>query len=108
MRHGAILLSFFLLFLTAGCAVHYHRVQGDTLVLYLKEPHAGRVALACSLDGFEPHEARLSKGQWIVSLPSRESFRYYYILDKKVFIPSCPMKEKDDFGSENCIYDPEI
>lgn len=94
--------------LTAGCATHYQQVRGQTLLLCLKKPDAKQVILACSLDDFEPHEARQSDGQWVVSLPADETFRYYYILDGKVFLPPCRMKESDDFGSENCIFEPDI
>ncbi len=64
--------------------------------------------LFCSLDGFEPHETRNDDGRWVVSLPSDSPFRYYYLLDGKMFLPPCRMKEKDDFGSENCIFDPHL
>ena len=102
------LLAAGFLFVISGCASHYHKIKGDTLNLYLKEPHADRVILSCSLDGFEPHEARQENGRWIVSLPAALPFQYYYVLDEKIFIPSCRMKQTDDFGSENCIYDPDL
>ena len=97
-----------LLVLTAGCATHYHKVQGNMLELYLKKPEAMQLILFYSRDGFEPHEARQENGRWVVSLPAGESFRYYYVVDDKIFIPSCRMKENDDFGSENCIFDPDM
>lgn len=96
------------IFLMAGCATHYYQIEGSTLVLYLDKPNAQQVILACSLDNFKPHEARQVNGLWEVSLPSNNPFRYYYILDGKIFLPSCRMKENDDFGSENCIFDPQI
>ena len=39
-------------------------------------------------------------------MPAGETFRYFYRVDDTPFVPDCPMKEKDDFGFENCIYDP--
>lgn len=94
--------------LTAGCATHYYQLQGDALALYLDRPQAQRVILACSLDGFQPHEARKVDGRWVVFLPSDYQFRYYYVIDGKVFLPPCQMKENDDFGSENCIFEPHL
>ena len=66
------------------------------------------VILSCSLDDFEPHEARRVDGRWVVSLPSGSPFRYYYVLDGEMFLPPCQMKENDDFGSANCIFDPHL
>lgn len=97
-----------LLVLTAGCATHYHQVQGGTLFLYLDKPDAQQVLLFCSLDDFEPHEARRVDGRWVVSLPSGYPFRYYYVLDGEKFLPPCQMKENDDFGSANCIFGPYL
>lgn len=95
-----------LMALTAGCATHYQQVRGQTLQLYLNKPDARQVILVCSLDDFESHNARQLDGRWVVSLPSDKTFRYYYIIDGQPFLPSCRMKESDDFGSENCIFDP--
>lgn len=92
----------------AGCASHYHRNQGDTLLFYLNKPNAQKVILACSLDNFQPHEARQLDGRWVVSLPSDTPFRYYYMIDGKIFLPPCQMKETDDFGSKNCIFEPHL
>lgn len=92
----------------ASCATHFHQVQGDKLALYLVKPDAHQVLLACSLDGFEPHEAKKDGGQWVVCLPANSPFRYYYVLDGEIFLPPCQMKENDDFGSENCIFDPHL
>lgn len=103
-----LFLAVGIMVLTVGCATHYYQLQGDTLALYLNRPLAQRVTLACSLDGFQPHEARNVDGRWEVFLPSDHQFRYYYVIDGKVFLPPCQMKENDDFGSENCIFDPHM
>lgn len=102
-----ILIAALLVFNT-GCATHYYKVQDDTLLLYLDKPDAQQVILSCSLDGFEPHEAQRVDGRWVVSLPSHDPFRYYYVLDGEMFLPPCQMKENDDFGSANCIFDPHL
>ena len=95
-----------LLSVLTGCASHYYRIQDGQLALYLDRPDAREVILASSLDGFQPHEARKVAGRWVVSLPSDRAFRYYYMLDGQVFLPPCRMKERDDFGSENCVFEP--
>jgi hypothetical protein len=95
-----------LMTLMTGCVSHYNQLQGEILVLYLKKPAAKQVSLVCSLDGFEPREARKLEDRWVVALPSGEAFRYYYVVDGELFLPPCRMKENDDFGSENCIFDP--
>ena len=92
----------------AGCTTHYCQKQRDTLMLYLNKPHAKRVILACSLDGFEPHEARHLDGRWVVTLPSEDQFRYYYVVDGEIFLPPCQVRERDDFGSENCVFDSQL
>jgi len=33
-------------------------------------------------------------------------FKYFYMIDDKMFVPECSMNEKDDFGSVNCVYIP--
>jgi len=101
------LLAVFLITFTAGCATHRQQIQGGNLTLYLKKTDARQVSLVTSLDGFEPRTAILSDGQWVVFLPGDKPFRYYYVLDGKIFLPPCREKENDDFGSENCIFDPE-
>ena len=94
--------------LAAGCATHYCTVQGDKLAMVLDKPDAREVTFACSLDGFEPHEARNVDGRWVVDLPAECQFRYYYVLDGEIYLPPCQMKEMDDFGSEKCIFDPHM
>lgn len=94
--------------LLTGCSTHYHQVRGDTLTLYLDKPTARQVFLACSSDMFVPHEARKDNKRWVVSLPAGFPFRYFYLVDGEIFLPPCRMKEKDDFGSENCIFEPNL
>jgi len=96
------------LVLSAGCSTHYHRSDGHSLTLYLDRPSARQVYLASSQDGFAPHEARRVGRMWVVSLPAASQFRYYYIVDGEIFVPSCRMKENDDFGSKNCIFSQEL
>ena len=101
-------LIFGIILLITGCASHTYEVKGDTLDLYLNHPDAKEVTFACSLDDFEPHDARKIDGRWVVSVPSQHTFRYYYVLDGEMFLPPCKLKENDDFGSKNCIFTPHL
>lgn len=90
--------------LLASCSTHYHQIHDDTLTLYLDKPDAKQVLLACSYDDFEPRETRNVNKKWVISFPARPEFRYFYLVDGEIYIPSCNLKENDDFGSENCIF----
>jgi hypothetical protein len=106
MRKGR--LFFLLALILVSCGGHRHRVDGDDLFLVLIKPDAARVVLYCSLDGFKARSAVNASGVWEVKLPADESFSYFYRVDDRHFLPDCPLKEKDDFGSENCIFDPGL
>jgi hypothetical protein len=90
-----------------GCATHYHRVGNDTVTLYLKNAEARSVSFASSLDGFALHAAhRIGRNLWEISVPAAGEFKYFYIIDGNPYVPPCKYREKDDFGSENCIFMP--
>lgn len=100
------ILSAFLLFST-GCAVRQYKVINHELHLYLDGKKAEKVYLLTSLDEFKPHKAvKTDSGDWEAVMPSDMEFRYFFLIDGNVFIPDCEMKEKDDFGSEDCVYIP--
>lgn len=103
-----LVLSLMAGFFLSGCAAHVHRIEGNNVTLILKRPQAHRVTLACSLDGFQPRSARRVSGRWEVTLPADQAFTYFFRVDGVLFLPDCPLKEKDDFGSENCIFDPQL
>ena len=93
----------------SGCASHYYKVTNKYVYIYLNEPGADEVYFLSSLDQFKRHEAmKNNKGVWEVMLPSGKEFRYFFIVDGNVYIPTCDQKESDDFGSENCVFVPEI
>ncbi|MFY9943716.1 MAG: hypothetical protein WAK57_16185 [Desulfobacterales bacterium] len=92
----------------AGCSSHYYKVEGPMVSVYLKKPDAGNAQFACSLDDYQPREVREVDGHWVITLPGGSAFRYFYIVDGAAFIPPCRLKEKDDFGSENCIFEPGL
>ena len=94
--------------LLGGCVSHSWRVDGDTLTLLLDRPGAAQVALASSLDGFAPRPAERTSNAWAVSVPAGTSFRYFYLVDNQVFLPDCRLREQDDFGAWNCVYEPEL
>ena len=102
------LLIVSLMLLVAGCSSHYYRIKADMLEIYLNKPDAHRVVFACSLDHFEPHEASNLDGHWVVTVHRKDQFRYFYVIDVELFLPRCRLKEKDDFGSENCIFVPDM
>lgn len=99
---GLILLTFAF----SACISHHYRIDGDRMILTLRYPDAHNVVLFCSLDGFKPKVATTVSNNWEFEVPAGETFRYFYRVDDTLFVPDCPMKEKDDFGFENCIYDP--
>lgn len=93
------------LFILCGCVSHYQQIKTDRVELYLKKRGAKEVKIAYCLDQFTPHDTRkLSNSTWMASIPTTGEFRYFYIVDGSVFLPGCPYKEIDDFGSENCIF----
>jgi hypothetical protein len=105
-----IFLLFFSAFLlcSVGCAVHQqYKVIDQELHLFLKNNEALKVYLHTSIDEYAPREAiKDESGLWVAVLPADVEFKYFYIIDGKAFTPECSMKEKDDFGSVNCVYIP--
>ena len=104
----AALVIILLIFAGSGCGGgHYSRVEQGTVSLYLNGSEASLVYFASSLDGYKLHKAdRMDDDTWEVQVPSDKEFKYFYIVDGVAYVPACEMREKDDFGSENCIYVP--
>ena len=103
-----LLLTVGCVLLMSGCAAHYYEVEENVLTLYLDKPGASKVHWACSLDGFQTHEVSKVEGRWTIALPAVAPFRYFYIVDGQIYTSSCRLREKDDFGFENCIFDPQM
>jgi len=96
-------------FLLAGCATHYYIIRDDRVNFFLKIPNAGVVYFASSLDQFKLHPAKkMHSGIWEITVPSAREFRYFYAVDGVIYLPDCRLKEKDDFGAENCIFVPDM
>ena len=106
MKRSILVLAIFL-FGLAGCSTHYYNTQGNRLNIYLTVPDAQTVYFASSIDGFTPHKAkRVRSKTWKIEVNYSSEFRYFYIVDGSVYLPRCRLTEKDDFGSENCIFMP--
>ena len=98
-----------LLALVAGCAGHYHRVKDGVVYLYVTKHGAQDIYFASSIDGYELHKAKkIDENTWEVAVPAYAEFRYFYIADGVVYLPPCRLRERDDFGSENCIFIPGV
>ena len=106
-RHFVILVISMLVF--SGCATHYYRKNNDTVSIFLKKPDAKRVYFLSSLDGYKPRKAtRIDNRTWRINTPAKTEFKYFYNVDGAVYLPECPLKEQDDFGSQICIYIPQL
>ncbi len=91
-----------------GCASHYYQVKDHALYFYLKAPDARKVDFACSKDGYTLHRAeKIDARTWRVKVPADSEFTYFYLVDGNLFPVPCPLKEKDDFGFENCVFVPD-
>jgi hypothetical protein len=106
MRAWMIILLLVVTMVT-GCSTHYLRVENGQAYLYLKAPHADSVMFASSLDRFQWRSAeKLDSRTWQVAIPKDIPQTYIYLVDNQIVVPDCRFREKDDFGSENCIYVP--
>lgn len=107
-RLAVVFFTIVLILMITACATHYYRVDEDMVRIYVKLDNARQVYFASSLDGYELHRAnRISSRIWENIVPANRTFTYFYLVDDEVYRPSCRYKEKDDFGSENCIYIPD-
>ena len=89
-----------------GCTTHYYKPQDDLVRIYLKK-NAKQVYFASSIDRYTLHPIpRNGNGFWEISVSGYETFRYFYVVDGKVYVPDCRFKEFDDFGMQNCIFIP--
>ena len=92
-----------------GCANHSQKIKGGQVYLHLNDTSSRSAFFASSLDGFQRHPlTRQTKKTWLVTLPADREFTYFYIMDGQPFVPDCHYKEKDDYGSENCIFMPDM
>ena len=95
--------------LCAGCATHYYKMDADRVNLYLRMPEAKIVQFSTSLDEFTPYRTeQLESGIWAVAVPATREFTYFYKVDGSIYLPDCKLREKDDFGDENCVFMPDL
>jgi len=104
-----LIWAFLIAWTAMGCTYHVQQLKDDQVYFYLKDTNALKAYFACSLDGFQPHPMkRHTETTWVVSRPADREFTYFYIVGNTSFVPDCRYKEADEFGSENCIYVPEM
>ena len=94
----------------AGCAAPpSYKIDGARLHMYLMKPEAREVYFASSIDAFVLHPTRLNDSDtWEAVIPLGHGFRYFFIADGRITLPPCRYKERDDFGSQNCIFVPDL
>lgn len=89
----------------SGCSNHYYKVTGNSILFYLKNKTAKTVEFCYSVDDFSCHPVRKATDDtWEIRVPVHEEFSYFYLVDGKAYAPSCSLREKDDFGHENCLF----
>lgn len=76
-------------------------------MIYLRAPQAREVALVVAAEAVEDIPAEpAGLGFWRARRQGRGEFRYSFRVDGKMELPDCPLRERDDFGSWNCVFDP--
>ena len=102
------MLIVLLLAALSGCASRHSVEQKlDLLVFSLRLPDATRVQFFSSADNFALHDTVKNRsGIWQLTVPLGLELKYFYIVDGSVYLPECRFKETDDFGAENCLYNP--
>lgn len=92
---------------TGGCSTHYHTIRNGQVDVYLDAPQAQSVSLVVAGEIFERvPAARTQLGAWKVTLNRAKEFKYFYLVDGNVYLPDCPLRERDDFGANNCVFLP--
>jgi hypothetical protein len=94
-------------FVAGGCTAHYHIINNGNVEMFLTAPQAQSVVLVISGDPFQQIRARQdASGVWKVTLNRLNEFKYFYLVDGKAYLPDCPLRDNDDFGSNNCVFSP--
>lgn len=95
--------------LVSGCSTYFHYsvANNENVELFLSAPDAKSVVLVISGNHFRKIEAvRSSSDIWKTTLMGSKEFRYFYLVDGRMYLPDCKFREKDDFGSDNCVFTP--
>jgi hypothetical protein len=103
----AVATAVFLVFLLQP-AHQEVRIPSETYRFVIYRPDASRAEITGDFTGWErvPMQRIGSSGYWELSYNIRPGeHRYVYILDgdKRIADPTVPIREKDDYGSENSI-----
>jgi hypothetical protein len=94
-------------FVTGGCSAHHLLIKNGHIEMALTAPQAQSVVLVISSDPFQQVQAlRDASGVWKVTLNRAHEFKYFYLVDGKMYLPDCRQRENDDFGSNNCVFSP--
>jgi len=103
-------LILFSVWVATGCSTHQQTIGRNAAVtMYLEVGNAAKVEFVCSLDEFRHRPmVRIDNNTWSIHVPASHYFTYYYLVDGEAHIPDCRLRETDDFGSENCIYEPTM
>lgn len=102
-----IIFPILIVLAAAGCSTHYSRVENGRVYLFLKAKNAESVQFASSIDHFQWRPAeKINRQTWRIVVAADIPQAYIYLVDDQVVLPDCRFREKDDFGSENCIYVP--
>lgn len=98
-------LTLLILALSGCTSRHFVARDMDSLTFFLRIPEANRVQFAASFDHYNLHDAQQnSSGVWQIKIPISSEIKYFYVVDGLMYVPECHFKERDDFGSENCLY----
>jgi len=110
MMEKSLLPLILLALLVSACAEkHYSKLMGNEVVFYYKDSEAQEVLFASSRDNYKLLAARENKNHlWEISVPAEKEFAYFYVVDGIIALPDCTFTEKDDFGSQNCLYIAEM
>ena len=108
MMKSLLLIVLLLLAALSGCASrHSVEQKSDSLIFSLQLPEATRVQFSSSADNFILHDTVKNRsGIWQITVPPGVELKYFYIVDGSMYLPECRFKETDDFGAENCLYQP--
>lgn len=95
---------------TSGCFAQHTVTQMDNEVeLYYWLPDARYVFCVTSATDFKRQEAVSDgKGGWLCKIEASAEFSYFFIVDGRNTIPDCTITSRDDFGGDNCIYEPSL
>ena len=99
-----------LILVLSACSRHFARHDDGLVRVTIFKPKATAVEFACSLDGYQYHPTTPQwPFRWQAVVPAaQQEFKYFFLVDGEIYLPSCWFKENDDFGSQICIFVPDL